>query len=72
MTPGSKTLKPWCPTRWTVCTAAISAILSNYTVLCAALEEINAHTHDEYGRKAGRFLALMDNLVLFLALSSHT
>ena len=72
MTPGSKTLKPRCPTRWTVRTAAISAILSNYTVLCAALEEINAHTHDEYGRKAGRFLALMDKFSAFLGLKlSH-
>ena len=72
MTPRSKTLKPLCPTRWTVRTAAISAILSNYTVLCAALKDINAHTHDEYGRKAGGFLALMDKFSTFLALSSHT
>lgn len=63
MTPGAKTLKPLCSTRWIVCTAAISAILSNYTVLCAALKEINAHTHDDYGHKAGGFLALMDNFV---------
>ena len=65
MTPDSKTLKSLCPTRWTVRTAAISAILSNHTVLCAALEEINAHTHDEYGRKAGGFLVLMDKFSTF-------
>ena len=33
MTPGSKTLKPLCPTRWTVRTAAISAVLGNYVLL---------------------------------------
>ena len=43
-----------------------------YTVLCAALEEINAHTHDEYGRKAGGFLALMDKFSAFFGLKlSH-
>ena len=46
-------LKPLCPTRWTVRTAAISAVLTNYSVLCVALEEINVETHDEYGLKAG-------------------
>ena len=72
MSPGSKTLKPLCPIRWTVRTAAISAILSNYTVLCTALEEINAHTHDDYGRKAGGFLALMENFSTFFSLKlSH-
>ena len=34
LSPGSATLKPLCPTRWTVRTAAISAVLCNYSVLC--------------------------------------
>ena len=43
LSPGSTTsLKPLCPTRWTVHTAAISAIIT--IVLCTALEEINAKT----------------------------
>ena len=36
-------------------TVAISAVLTNYTVLCVALEEINAETRDNYGIKAGIF-----------------
>ena len=65
MTPGSKTFKPMCPTWWTVHTAAISAVLGNYAVLCAALEEVNNHTYDDYGRKPGGYLALMDTFRTF-------
>ena len=72
MTPGSKTLKPLCPTRWTVRTAAISAVLSNYTVLRAALDDINTYTHDDYGCKAGGLLVLMDKFSTFFGLKlSH-
>ena len=53
-------IKPLCPTRWTVRTAAINSVIANYAVLCEALEEINSTTHDEYGRKAGGFLAQME------------
>ena len=62
----SVSLKPLCPTRWTVQTAAISAVLSNYSTLQAALEQINTKTHDDYGRKAGGYFAQMDILVQFL------
>ena len=73
LSPGSTTsLKPLCPTRWTVRTAAISALLTNYSVLCAALEEINIETHDEYGMKAGGYLAQMDNFSTYFGLKlSH-
>ena len=72
LAPGSNTLKPLCPTRWTVRTVAISAVLSNYSVLCVALEQINAETHDEYGRKAGGFLALLEKFSTFFGLKmSH-
>lgn len=71
--PGSTTsLEPLCPTRWMVRTAAISAVLTNYSVLCAALEEINAETHDEYGMKAGGYLAQMENFTTYFGLKlSH-
>ena len=49
-------LKPLCPTRWTVRTAAIDAILKDYTVLMETLEEIHATTRDDYGLKASGFL----------------
>lgn len=60
---GHKThsLKPLCLTRWTVRTAAFQSIVSNYTILCEALEKINAEYHDEYGRKAGGFLTQLEN-----------
>ena len=48
------------PTRWTLRTADISAVLTKYSVLCVALEEINVETHDEYGLKAGGYLAQME------------
>lgn len=72
LTSGSKTLKPLCPTRWTVRTSAISAVLSNYSVLCVALEKINVETSDDYGRKAGGFLAIMEKFSTFFSLKlSH-
>ena len=37
LSPGSPTLKPLCPTRWTVRTGALHSILSNYSVLRDAL-----------------------------------
>ena len=41
---GSETqnLKLLCPTRWTVCTGAIKAIIDNYEILLSTLEQINA------------------------------
>ena len=41
-------LKPLSTTRWTARTAAIDAILKDYTVLIGTLEEVHATTHDEY------------------------
>jgi len=68
LSPGSNSLRPLFPTRWTVCTgAAVSTVISNYAVLCTSLEEINATTHDDYGHKAGGMLALMDKFSTFLA-----
>lgn len=66
MSLGSKSLKPVCPTRWTVRTAAISAVLNNYTVLCVAPDEINTETNDDYGRNAGGLLAQIDKFSTFL------
>ena len=72
LSPGSMSLKPLCPTGWTVRTSAISSVLTNYAVLCAALEEINVETHDDYGIKAGGYLAQMDNFSTYFGLKlSH-
>ena len=66
LSPGSPSLKPLCPTRWTIRTAAINSVIINYAVLCEALVEINTTTHDEYGRKASGFLAQMEKFSTFL------
>ena len=34
-------LKPLCPTRWTVRTASIDAVIKDYTILMDMLEEVN-------------------------------
>ena len=52
----TQNLKPLCPTRWTMRTCAIKAILNNYETLLQTLEEINTTGHDEYTLKAGGFL----------------
>lgn len=53
LTPDHKNLRSLCPTRWTVRTSAIDAILKNYQALLEALETINAESYDDYGRRAG-------------------
>ena len=55
VSPDSQGLKPLCPTRWTVRTAAIESVVENYEPLTQAMEEITSH--DEYGAKAGGILA---------------
>ena len=56
VSPDSQGLKPLCPTRWTVRTAAIESVVENYEPLTQAMEEINRTSHDEYGAKAGGIL----------------
>ena len=53
LAPGSSSLKPLCPMRWTVQTGAIQFVLCNYSILCEAFEQISIETHDKYGQKAG-------------------
>ena len=54
LAPGSASLKPLCPTRWTVRTGAIQSVLCNYSILCEALKQINAETRDEYRHYSNR------------------
>ena len=61
------TLKPLCPTRWTVRTRAIEAVLANYQLLLDALEEIQ-QGKDEYALKANRFLHSMLKFSTFFGL----
>ena len=56
---GGVTLKPLCPTRWTVRTAAFSAVLEDYIVLQQTMKDINDTTH-EYGQRANGVLSSLD------------
>ena len=56
-TPG---LKPLCPTRWTVRTGALDAVIKNYAVICSELEQISKDSCGEPSRKASGLLALME------------
>ena len=72
LTPGAPTLKPLCPTRWTVRTRAIQAVISNYQVLTTALIEIHDSGRDEYALKAGGYLNTMENFSAYFGLKlSH-
>ena len=72
LTPGAPSLKPLCPTRWTVRTRAIESVLTNYEVLTSALVEIHDSGRDEYALKAGGYLSTMDKFSTFFGLKiSH-
>ena len=45
LAPHNPTIKPLCPTRWTVRTPAINAIITNYSVLLKELEAIQEEQH---------------------------
>lgn len=64
-TPG---LKPLCPTRWTVRTAALDAVIKNYAVICSELEQINKDSYGEPSRKASGLLALMEKFSTYYGL----
>ena len=72
MSPGSPSLKPLCPTRWTVRTRAIEAVIANYGVLTEALTEIHDNGRDEYALKAGGYLTAMERFSTYFGLKlSH-
>ncbi len=55
------TIKPLCPTRWTVRTAALDSVLSQYSVVMDTMQEVNTTTRDEYGMKAGGVLSILES-----------
>ena len=68
VSPDTSDLRPLCPTRWTVRTAAIGAVLSNYSTLCTVLEEVNTTGRDEYAMKAGGMLRMLEKFSTFFGL----
>ena len=60
-------IRTFCPTRWTVRTGAIRAILDNYESLHITLEE-SSHGSDDCSRRACGLLALMDKFHTYFGL----
>ena len=54
LSPAAPSLKPLCPTRWTVRNGALKSLLDNYHVLCEALSQINREGRDEYAYNSWR------------------
>ena len=67
VSPAAPNLKPLCPTRWTVRTRAIGAVLTNYSLLLDALEIIQ-RGKDEYAMKANGYLTSMQQFGSFFGL----
>lgn len=57
-----------CPTRWTVRTGAIAAILKNYSLIQETLEEISKESSGEASSKASGLLCLMEKFSTFFGL----
>ena len=68
ISPDTSDLRPLCPTRWTVQTGAIGAVLSNYSTLCTVLEEVNSTGHNEYAMKVGEILRMLEKFATFFGL----
>ena len=65
-------LRPLCPTRWTVKTEALNAVLKNYAVIIQALEQISDETYDDYSRRANGLLSQLERFDTFIGLKlSH-
>ena len=60
-------LRPLCPTRWTVRHSAINSILINYQALKSALDMIQQGT-DEYSAKGRGLLMQMESFDIFFSL----
>ena len=65
--PSLPSIKPLCPTRWTVRTSAVDSVLRNYLVLMEALEKISedACTSDAKAKAVGQ-LHVWSSFVLIL------
>ena len=65
--PNGPTLKPTCPTRWTVRNKSFKSILDNFETLENTLEEISRE-RNEPGRKATGLLAMMEKFSTYFGL----
>ena len=58
--PSAVAIKPFCPSRWTVRTIAIEAVLKDYTILMDVMKETNLTTHDDNSLKAHGVLVALE------------
>jgi Domain of unknown function (DUF4371)/hAT family C-terminal dimerisation region len=61
-------LRPLCPTRWTVRTASLSSVSTNYEALLQTLTDIAADSKDDAGAKAAGLLCKMESFDIYFAL----
>ena len=72
LSPQLPSLKPLCPTRWTVRTGAIDAVLKNYLVIQQTLEEISEESSGDISSKSSGLISLMDKFDMYFGLKlSH-
>ena len=64
----SKSLRPFCPTRWTMRLVSIQAITSNYAAIFSWLKEVNSKERNATGVKAGGFLKVFKKFKSFSCL----
>ena len=65
--PSTSGIHSLCPTRWTVRTGAMQAIINNYEVLQMTMET-SSHGTDDCSRRAAGVLALMDKFSTYFGL----
>ena len=61
-------IKPLCPTRWTVRTEAINAVIKQYAVIMETMDGVHQTTRDDYGLKAAGVLAALEKFEMFFGL----
>lgn len=68
LSPNTNDSRPLCPTRRTVRTDAVAAVLTNYEALCATMNEVNQTCRDENAFKAGGFARQLQQFQTFFGL----
>ena len=68
LSPGVPGLKPLCPTRWTVRTESLHAVIKNYPIIMKELDVINEEAKGESSRKSLGVVALMEKFSTYFGL----
>jgi len=63
-------LRPLCPTRWTVRVSSIKSVLDNYVALCVALLDTTETSRDDAGAKANGFLRRLESFDSYFAMQA--